>query len=217
MLRKIKLYGPLAKFVGKKVLKASVSSAAEAVRFLIVNFQGLERHMMEQEYVVRIGALDIAEEQLHYPAGCDDISFIPVVSGAGGNAGMILTGALLIGLSFTPLGPAAFAGGSGLGLTGIGAGGMYAAGAFGSAILGAVGASLVLGGVSGLLAPGPTVPNRDDDPTESFSFTGVQQTSRAGVAVPVIYGEIMTGSVVISANVTLGEDISVISIADGGG
>ncbi len=208
MLRKIKLYGPLAKFVGKKVLKASVSSAAEAVRFLIVNFQGLERHMMEQEYVVRIGALDIAEEQLHYPAGCDDISFIPVVSGAGGNAGMILAGALLIGLSFTPLGPAAFAGGTGLGLTAttaVGTSGIYLAA--GSAILGAVGASLVLGGVSGLLAPGPTVPNRDDDPTESFSFTGVQQTSRAGVAVPVIYGETMTGSVVISANVTVGEEV----------
>ena len=204
MLRKIKLYGPLAKFVGKKVLKASVSSAAEAVRFLVVNFQGLERHMMEQEYVVRIGALDIAEEQLHYPAGCDDISFIPVVSGAGGNAGMILTGALLIGLSFTPLGPAAFAG-------------MGAAGAFGSTILGSVGASLVLGGVAGLLSPTPSTLSRDDDPTDSFSFTGVQQTSRAGVAVPVIYGEIMTGSVVISANVTVGDDVSVSSIVPGGG
>ena len=32
----------------------------------------------------------------------------------------------------------------------------------------------------------------------SFSFSGTQNTSRAGTPVPIVYGEIITGSVVIS-------------------
>ena len=35
---------------------------------------------------------------------------------------------------------------------------------------------------------------------KSYSFSGIQNTSRAGVAVPVVYGsEVLVGSVVISA------------------
>ena len=39
----------------------------------------------------------------------------------------------------------------------------------------------------------------EEDPRLSFSFSGVQNTSRAGTPVPIVYGEIFTGSVVISA------------------
>ena len=39
MLRKARLYGSLAKFVGKRVLEADISSAAEAVKFLMANFK----------------------------------------------------------------------------------------------------------------------------------------------------------------------------------
>jgi predicted phage tail protein len=38
MLRKIKLYGKLAKFIGHRVLEADVATAAEAVRFLLANW-----------------------------------------------------------------------------------------------------------------------------------------------------------------------------------
>ena len=38
-----------------------------------------------------------------------------------------------------------------------------------------------------------------EDPRLSFNFSGIQNTSRAGVAVPVIYGTTLTGSVVVSA------------------
>ena len=43
MLRKIKLYGELAKVVGQKVFEAEVNNAAQAVRFLVVNFPKLEK------------------------------------------------------------------------------------------------------------------------------------------------------------------------------
>jgi predicted phage tail protein len=45
MLRKIKLYGKLAKFIGHRVLEADVATAAEAVRFLLANWPEVERHM----------------------------------------------------------------------------------------------------------------------------------------------------------------------------
>jgi predicted phage tail protein len=73
----------------------------------------------------------------------------------------------------------------------------------GTVLLG-LGASLVLGGVAQLLSPVPKLPqgsDSPDDPRRSFSFSGIQQTSRQGVPVPVVYGEMLVGSVVISAGI----------------
>ena len=79
-------------------------------------------------------------------------------------------------------------------------------GALGVQILVGVGASLVLGGVAQLLTPVPKVPqgaasNTDQDPRKSYSFSGIQQTSRQGTPVPLVYGETLVGSVVISAGI----------------
>jgi predicted phage tail protein len=73
--------------------------------------------------------------------------------------------------------------------------------------LGTVGVSLALSGVSQLLTPIPllTTPGTSDngeaDPRESFSFSGIQNTSRQGLPVPIVYGETVVGSIVISAGV----------------
>jgi len=66
-----------------------------------------------------------------------------------------------------------------------------------------VGASLALSGVSDLLTPTPKPVDfsSEQDPRISFKFSGIQNTSRAGTPVPIVYGEIFTGSVVISAGV----------------
>jgi predicted phage tail protein len=97
MLRKIKLYGKLAKFIGHRVLEADVATAAEAVRFLLANWPELEAHMSDQHYRVSIGTYDIDLEELHHPAGAAPISFVPVVAGAGA-VGRILAGVALIAL-----------------------------------------------------------------------------------------------------------------------
>ena len=67
----------------------------------------------------------------------------------------------------------------------------------------ALGGALVLSGVSEMLFPLPKFDDFDSegDPRLSFSFNGIQQTNRAGTPVPIVYGEIFTGSVVISASV----------------
>ena len=65
------------------------------------------------------------------------------------------------------------------------------------------GIGLTLMGVSEMLFPLPKPQefNNEEDPRISFSFSGVQNTSRAGTSHPIAYGEIVTGSVVISAGI----------------
>lgn len=196
MMRKIKLYGELVKITGHKELEAAVNTTAQAVSFLVNNFPDLESHMSNKYYQVLLGENNLTIDELHFPVGQSDIKFVPVVSGSGG-LGKALFGGALIALSFGVGGlfttPLAFGGGG----IGFAAAGLGAKAAFG------IGASLVLGGVSDMLFPTPKAPqfSSEQDPRLSFSFNGTQQTSRAGTPVPLVYGEIFTGSVVISSSI----------------
>ena len=196
MMRKIKLYGELVKITGHKELEAAVNTTAQAVSFLINNFPELEGHMANKYYQVLLGKENLNIEELHFPVGQSDIKFVPVVSGSGG-IGKALLGGVLIAASFGIGGlfttPLAFGGGG----IGFAAAGIGAKAAFG------IGAGLVLSGVSDMLFPTPKMPqfSSEQDPRLSFSFSGTQQTSRAGTPVPLVYGEIFTGSVVISSSI----------------
>ena len=199
MLRRIKLYGQLAKFIGRRVLEADVATAAEAVRMLVANFPGLEKHMADQHYRVTVGTYDLALDEIHDPAGQQDIMIAPVVTGAGGGVGKVLAGIALIALAFIPgVGFAAAA--AATATTAATAAGFTAIGA----VLFKLGVSLTLTGVAQLISPVPTVPQgpgSDNDPRKTFNFSGIQQTSRQGVPVPCVYGLTLVGSVVISAGV----------------
>ena len=199
MLRKVKLYGKLAKFVGKRVLEADVHNAAEAVKFLVANWPALEQHMAKQYYKVEVGSSALALDEIGYPIGSEDISITPVIAGAGNTGRIILGVALIAAAVYLPGSTAVFGAQGGLGF-GVAGGGFSA-----YALAGNVGIMLVLSGVAGLLAPVPKPPDSEEDPQNSFSFSGIQQTSRAGTAVPVCYGEILTGSVVISAEIDVSE------------
>ena len=209
MLRKIKLYGKLAKFVGQRVLEADVHNAAEAVRFLVVNWPALEQHMADQYYKVEVGSNALTLEETVYPLGSDDISITPVVAGAGGNTGRIILGIALIGTAILLPGAAPVLGMSGFAPAG-GATGLAALGTWAgvSAAVGNIGLLLVISGVAGMLADTPTVPESEEDPQNSFSFSGIQQVARAGTPVPICYGEAMTGSVVISAEIDVADQVT---------
>ena len=45
MMRKVKLYGKLAEFIGHKEIDVNVNSVGQAVSFLIHNFPNLEQYM----------------------------------------------------------------------------------------------------------------------------------------------------------------------------
>ena len=189
MLRKLKLYGELAEFVGHKEFEIQVDSLAKAVSFLVNNFPQIEKYMNPQYYQVKVGNYAVDQEEIHHPIGQEDIHIVPVISGAGrGGLGKVLLGAALIAGAFM-LGPAGFMTAEKL-TTGV----ILAK----SAVY--LGASLVLSGVSEMLFPLPKPQEfkSEQDPQLSFSFSGTQNTSRAGTPVPIVYGEIVTGSVVIS-------------------
>jgi len=197
MLRKVKLYGELADFVGHKELDAVINSTADAIRFLVSNFPKLEAHMSQRYYKVLVDNYEIGKEDIQNPIGKSDISIVPVISGAGGGSKLLLGAALIGGaFLFTPLSMGSF-------FSPIVAPGSFAAaGAMTKAAVG-IGGALILSGVSDMLFPLPKLPDfaDEEDPRISFSFSGVQNTSRAGTSHPIAYGEIVTGSVVISAGI----------------
>ena len=198
MLRKIKLHGELAEFLGQDEFEAVVKTTAEAVKFLITNFPKLEAYMSNRYYQVIVGGNELDKDQIHDPVGKSEIHFVPVISGAGGSSfGRILLGGALIGASFLFPGAGIF-GKAGAELTGGVVTGFAAK--VGTAIS-TVGGAMVLSGVSEILFPLPTPEEQEDDPRISFNFSGVQNTSRAGTSIPLCYGEIVTGSVVISAGI----------------
>jgi predicted phage tail protein len=193
-MRTIRIYGQLGRFLKRRTFRAEVASAAEAVRFLVANFPRVEAHMVSQHYRVSAGDRALEAEELHEPAGQAEIAIVPVIGGAGA-AGRIIGGVALVAAAFAIgqpwLGPTAFA------------------------MITGVGASLALGGVAQLLTPVPRTAGPgaasavgamasansakpDNNDPRNSSFSSIQNTTRQGVPVPVIFGRRIVGSVVIS-------------------
>ena len=176
-LRTIRVYGTLAKRLKRRTFEVAVRSPVDAINFLLVNFPEIKDYIEPRAFQIIVGHKAINEHQLStFVDPTVEIRIIPAICGAGGNGlTSILIGTALIGASL--LFP------------------------FAAPILLPLGIGLVLTGVAQLIAPVvPDDPERDD-PAKSYNFSGVQQTSREGVAVPVVYGDIITGSVVISAGI----------------
>ena len=122
-------------------------------------------------------------------------SITPVMTGAGRGVNSLLLGVVLIGAAivFAP------AGATVLGIKGAGGGLLGGAlGTFGASVVGTVGLSLAFGGIAQMLSPVPKPP-REATRLESNSFSGIQQTVRQGVPVPIAYGRVFVGSAVVSA------------------
>mgnify|MGYP003134910122 FL=1 len=194
MLKKIKLYGDLKKITGHAVLEAHIRSTGEAIRFLLMNWPELETYMNSQYYQVLADDEEILESEINYPFA-NEIKIVPMISGAGGGARRFILGAALIGIGIA-------SGGTGLALNNTQGFGFFGKGI--AASLGNVGLGLTLIGVTDLLFPMPKPSSfeNDEDPRISFDFSGTPNTSRAGTTHAICYGEIFTGSTVISMNLT---------------
>lgn len=177
-LRTIRLYGALAKIVGCRKLRAVVSSVSEAMRFLLANFPQIEEYLKGRFFKVKVANIALTEDDLKLPIGqTEEIHIIPAISGAGGNSGLtqILTGVALIGIGLLVPFTAPFLVPLGIGLT--------------------------LTGIATLLTPTPLDGEESTDAAQSYNFSGIQQTSREGPPVPLVYGDIVTGSIVLSVNI----------------
>jgi predicted phage tail protein len=71
--------------------------------------------------------------------------------------------------------------------------------------LGFVGLSLAISGVAQALSPAPvqstttTERGRDAAKFESFTFSGIVNTAKQGLPVPIAYGRVFVGSAVLSS------------------
>ena len=170
MLKTVKLYGDLADFVGWKEQKAEVRNTREVMKFLLCNHPKLETYMLDKYYRIDMGGYDATEDDLLNPID-KEIKIIPIVEGAG-----ILD---FFGDAFKFVAGAALV--------------------FFTPFT-ALGTGLILSGVNDLLTPDPKPMSslEPEDATVNFAFSGVTNVSRAGVALPLVYGDIFVGSINVS-------------------
>ena len=190
MLKKLKVYGTLRKFLGQSEFEVNLNSPRDAISFLVCNFKGIEDHMKEQLYTIQVGAKVITEDLLNLNTQ-DDIKIIPLVHGNWG---------FFIGLGLKFLGGKV--GGTLLG--------SKLLATFAASALTTIGTSMIIDGVTNLIAPqqntqAPVGGGQDSlDPAalaSNYSFTGLTNISNAGVPVNLVYGEILVGSIVVSNGV----------------
>ena len=200
-MKVVKVYGELKKRLGQGRFELDVATPAEAIRALCANFPGLQKWIIDSEqdgigYKVKMGKEEIGEEnleELHYPWSERDVfSITPVLTGAGRGWGKIIIGALLITAAILLPGAAPALGAGGFTAGGAGTMAGIAAG------LANVGAAVMLMGVAEMLSPVPKMPE-DPEQLQSFSFSGIVNTSKIGSPVPIAYGRVFVGSSVISS------------------
>jgi predicted phage tail protein len=207
-MKVVKVYGALRKKLGQCRFEFYADTPAQALKALCVNFPGLDRWFVDREgegmyFRVTVGREKItnaAPESLVLPWSEREVfSITPVVTGAGRGLTSVLLGIGLIALSFVSFGGTAFAGAGGASGLGI-FGGTGAA--WGSTALFGIGASLFLGGISQMISPQPELGfnnGKDSARLESFTFSGIVNTSKQGLPVPIAYGRVFAGSAVISS------------------
>ena len=208
-MKVIKVYGALRERLGQCRFELNVATPAQAIKALCVNFPGLDKWLIDSEqdgvaYRVRVGKQEATADDpslLGLPWSEREVfSITPVVAGAGGGFGRFIFGGLLIGASFLFPGAGLF-GSSAFGVFGPLAPSTIGALTTVGTALSAVGAGLVLTGVSQIISPTPPsgLELKEANRIQNFSFSGITNTSQQGLAVPIAYGRLFVGSAVISS------------------
>ena len=199
-MKVVKVYGALRKRLGQCRFEFDVTTPAQAIKALCVNFPGLEKWLIDSEkdgigYRVAVSKEKVTEQDvtpLLVPFSHKEVfSITPVVAGAGRGVGTILTGVALVGLAVATGGT-----GLSLGLSG------FSGGLGISAAVGNVGLFLTLTGIAQAISPQPEIGlerGREAAKLESFVFNNVVNTAKQGLPVPIAYGRVFVGSAVLSS------------------
>lgn len=195
----VRLVGEAGRRFGRK-FRLAIKTPAEAVRALCLQIPGLRQYLLESgdrgvnwKVIVDHSVDGIDEEQLLWPVS-QRLVLAPAPVGRGG-VGKIIAGVALVAFAIVTAGAGLF--GLGLGF-----------GASTAISIGAIGASLVFGGVADLLTPTPKMPNvkggigsssstagRDqNEQLNSFTFDKSNANTVQGDVVPVLYGERIIGA-----------------------
>lgn len=185
MLKKIKLYGILAKKFGKE-FHLAVDNTREAMRALCVQVQGFEHFMLhahEQglEFAVFQDEQNIGETELDMSTSAKVIKVVPKVIGAGGN-GVLQTilGAVMVVVGVVML---------------------YIPGAqpFAASVIGA-GIGMMVGGIAQMMMPKMDEGDQNQDGNRANKgFGGAVTTIAQGNPVPILYGQREVGGFIVNA------------------
>lgn len=184
ILREVRLYGHLGKRFGR-IHHLAVETTAEAVRALCVVIEGFERYVLQHSapgYRVWAGRANLGADDLAQPVGTREvIRIVPVVEAAKRRGlGQTIVGAVLIVAGMV----------------------MTAYGVPGGAQVTQAGIAMVIGGVIQMLSPQRGADGTEQDKNgPSYSFNGAVNVDAEGGCVPVLYGEMIVGSVVISGGI----------------
>ncbi|MDG6794120.1 tail assembly protein, partial [Glaesserella parasuis] len=162
---------------------------------LLSQIQGLSQHLRKGYYKVRIGKRYLSEEQIKTNPTmtlADDctVHFTPVVAGAGKSVGFVqaIVGVALIAVAWwNPLG--------------------WTAGT--AMMVGAMGASMAMGGVMQMLARPPDMNTKlsDSEKQQSTSFSNIRNLTPQGRPIPLLYGKMMTSLILISQGIDTFDDV----------
>jgi predicted phage tail protein len=181
------LYGHLAKKYGE-VFRFDITVPGDAARAMAANFKEFYKDFKDNYYRVIVGdrstGLELDKDSLHFRVGKNDVHFIPIVAGSkGGGGGVVkaIIGVVIIAAAIV-IGPAAY----------------WAIG---------LGVSFLAAGVAAMLTKPPKINSFDTleqpDARSSFVFNGPTNKSKQGAAVPIVFGRMRTGSVIISAGISI--------------
>lgn len=177
----VRLHGPLARF--GKVWNLDVRSPAEAVNAIDRMKGGFRKliwdlHQKGFQFRVRTKNFDYTSENLLMTVGsANRLDIIPILMGSSAGVRFVI-GAVLVVAGFA----------------------LYGSGSpvLGQALISA-GASMMIGSVAEMLAP--KVKKEDlENNAKNWTLSGPSNTSEQGVPIPIIYGEVLTGSHVVSSS-----------------
>lgn len=177
-LRTIRLYGKVGAKFGR-VHRLAVSSTAEAIRALCVMVPGFEQYLYDApgSYAVFIGRENIKAEgeDFHRPVGSDDIRIAHIPQGAKNGLFSLIAGVVLVVVGVVTYNP----------------------------YLIAAGVGFMMGGAMMMLSPVPKGADELDSVgnRSSYYFNGSVNTEAQGNPVPLLYGEMICGSAVVSGGV----------------
>ena len=232
MQQVVRLLGDLGERYGAEHAFYNLRTPADAIKLLSINYPEFKAELITAHekgigYRVLQAGVDLNFDELQLPIGQNDLIITPVLVGQGG-AGKIFAGIGLIAVSFLLPGAGLFGTvglfGAGQAAVGVSTIAVLNAAAVGTA-LSAIGASMILGGVTEMLSPQldignlggantrddlratrPESVNRGADGQQSYAYLGAQNTVGVGATIPVAYGKVLIGSHVISADVDVADE-----------
>lgn len=193
----IKLHGNLKRFGNQ--FTVNCDKVREGMSALLSQIDGFRMAIQNGTFKVVLGDNELSEETIfpNFDSELEEnvtLQIIPIIKGAKGNMGIfnVIVGVVLIAASW-------YAGGA------AGWGYLGAQGFAGATAAFMAGVAMIATGVATMLTPTPKMGDinskEDKDKKASTSFSSTANVIAQGRPVPLCYGEIMTGSLVISKGV----------------